>query len=119
AELFDQAIRAATLPPESAALADPDTGAAPIGENGEWGEAPEVEAEHSKPARQAAALIDLINAGHAEGLDEPHPGEDGQPPLFDHHDDGEDGRAEFGGPDPDYTPDPARSDTTGDTDGGG
>ncbi|MDL5156241.1 HNH endonuclease signature motif containing protein [Actinomycetospora termitidis] len=89
AELFDQAIRGATLPPQSAAVVDPDTGQPPTGADGARGEDPQIEARESKPSRQAAALMDLIEAGHAAGLDEP--GDPDEP----------DGQREFGGPDND------------------
>ncbi|MEJ2867806.1 DUF222 domain-containing protein [Actinomycetospora sp. OC33-EN08] len=105
AELFDQAIRGATLPPQSTAVADPDTGHAPTTTDGARGEDPQIEARESKPSRQAGALMDLIAAGYAAGLDEPDQTTD------------PDGQIEFGGadeeflPDDDPEPDPCAEDT--------
>ncbi|GLZ51529.1 HNH endonuclease signature motif containing protein [Actinomycetospora sp. NBRC 106378] len=67
--LFDDAIRAATPPPASAAVADPDTGEAPTGPDGERGQCPDDEARDTKPARQACGLLDLLAASHRAGLD--------------------------------------------------
>ncbi|GLZ51831.1 HNH endonuclease signature motif containing protein [Actinomycetospora sp. NBRC 106378] len=60
AALFDDAIRAATPPPASAAVADPDA---------EPGQVLRDEARDTKPARQASGMLDLISASHRAGLD--------------------------------------------------
>ncbi|WP_433803019.1 DUF222 domain-containing protein [Actinomycetospora sp. CA-084318] len=75
AALFEDAIRAATPAPVSSVVADPETGAAPVSEDGARGQDPRDEADRSKPSRQASGLLDLISASHHAGLNEPeHPG---------------------------------------------
>ncbi|WP_433798119.1 DUF222 domain-containing protein [Actinomycetospora sp. CA-084318] len=75
ASLFEEAVRAATPAPVSSVVADPETGAAPVSEDGARGQDPRDEADRSKASRQASGLLDLISASHHAGLNEPeHPG---------------------------------------------
>lgn len=70
AELFATALAAATPPPESDAVVG-DDGRGPEGTYGERGESPDAHAARSRPARQAAAMLDLAAEALDRGLDEP------------------------------------------------
>lgn len=70
AELFATALAAATPPPESDAVVG-DDGRGPEGTYGERGESPDAHAARSRPARQAAAMLDLAAEALNRGLDEP------------------------------------------------